>query len=90
MLTDAGQLRKLAQEYKVVYEKTSGKTPDDYLIDHSAGTYIYDQAGRLRLLMPYGSGPDMIAHDLKSLLASALDRVGLPGTVGLSYNSAVL
>jgi protein SCO1/2 len=71
MLTDAGQLRKLAQEYKVVYEKTSGKTADDYLMDHSAGTYIYDQAGRLRLLMPYGSGPDMIAHDLKSLLSGA-------------------
>ncbi len=62
-------LRQLAHEYKVVYQKTSVKAADDYLIDHSAGTYIYDPHGRLRLLMPYGSSPETIAQDLKVLLA---------------------
>jgi protein SCO1/2 len=71
MFTDAETLKKLAQEYKVVYQQTSVKAADDYLIDHSAGTYVYDPQGRLRLLMPYGSSPDAIAQDLRTLLASS-------------------
>jgi protein SCO1/2 len=47
------------------------KAADDYLIDHSAGTYVYDSQGNLRLLMPYGSSPDAIAQDLKTLLAAS-------------------
>jgi protein SCO1/2 len=70
MYTDAASLRLLAKDYKIVYQKTAQKNPDDYLIDHSAGTYIYDPKGRLRLLMPYGSKPEAIAQDLKTLLAS--------------------
>jgi protein SCO1/2 len=71
MYTEAGALRELAKEFKVVYQKTSVKGVDDYLIDHSAGTYIFDKKGNLRLLMPYGSSPDAIAHDLKVLLATS-------------------
>jgi protein SCO1/2 len=71
MYTDAASLKQLAKEYKVVYQKTSVKAADDYLIDHSAGTYIYDPQGNLRLLMPYGSSPDAIAKDLKALLAAS-------------------
>lgn len=63
-------LRRVASEFKVVYQKTSVKSADDYLLDHSAGTYIYDPQGRIRLLMPYGSSPETIAHDLKILLAT--------------------
>lgn len=70
MYTDTKSLKQLAKEYKVVYQKTSVKAEDDYLIDHSAGTYVYDPQGRLRLLMPYGSSPDAIAQDLKALLAA--------------------
>jgi protein SCO1/2 len=70
MYTDPETLRQLAKEYKVVYQKTAVKATDDYLIDHSAGTYIYDPKGNLRLLMPYGSSPDMIAQDLRTLLAT--------------------
>lgn len=71
MVADDETLKRLAKEYKVVYQKTSVKAADDYLIDHSAGTYIYDPQGRLRLLMPYGSSPDAIAHDLKLLLETS-------------------
>jgi protein SCO1/2 len=76
MYTDADTLKQLAKEYKVVYhkvvyQKTAVKGADDYLIDHSAGTYVYDPLGRLRLHMPYGSGPDVIVQDLKALLASS-------------------
>ena len=71
MVADADALKAIAKEYKVVYQKTSVKDADNYLIDHSAGTYVYDAQGRLRLLMPYGSSPDAIAHDLKVLLESS-------------------
>lgn len=71
MYADTEGLKQLAHEYKVVYQKTSVKGADDYLIDHSAGTYIYDPQGRLRLLMPYGSSPETIVHDLKILLPSS-------------------
>lgn len=71
MYTDDETLRQLAKEYKVVYQKTAEKAPDDYLVDHSAGTYVYDPEGRLRLLVPYGSGPDMIVQDLKTLLRTS-------------------
>lgn len=71
MYTDAASLALLAKEYKVVFQKTAQKGPGDYLIDHSAGTYVYDPQGRLRLLMPYGSPPEAIAGDLKTLLGGA-------------------
>ncbi len=71
MYTDAASLKLLAKEYKVVFQKTAQKGPDDYLIDHSAGTYVYDPQGRLRLLMPYGSPPEAIANDLRTLLGGA-------------------
>jgi len=71
MYADEQTLRALAKEYKVVYQKTSVKAADDYLIDHTAGTYVYDPQGHLRLLMPYGSSPDAIAQDLKTLLGAS-------------------
>lgn len=71
MYTDAESLRLLANEYKVVFQKSSVKAADDYLIDHSAGTYVYDPQGKIRLLLPYGSSPEAIAQDLRTLLASS-------------------
>ncbi|HQT31873.1 MAG TPA: SCO family protein [Thiobacillus sp.] len=71
MTADEANLKALAKEYKVVYQKTSVKGADNYSIDHSAGTYVYDAEGRLRLLIPYGSSPDLIAQDLKTLLGAS-------------------
>ena len=63
------QLKTLASEYKVVYQKNPGSDKGNYLMDHTAGTYIYDMQGRLRLLMPYGTRAELIAQDLKRLMA---------------------
>lgn len=62
------ELARLAKSFRVVYQKTAVKAADDYLIDHSAGTYVFDPQGRLRLLMPYGSSPSAIVQDLRTLL----------------------
>jgi protein SCO1/2 len=69
MYTDPVSLAELAREFKVVYQKTSIKGPAEYLIDHSAGTYVFDAQGRLRLHIAYGTGPAAIAQDLRTLLA---------------------
>ena len=40
-------------------------------MDHSAGSYVDDPPGRLRLYTRYGSGAAALAGDLKKLLAGA-------------------
>jgi protein SCO1/2 len=37
-------------------------------MDHSAGTYVFDPQGRLRLYVANGQGADVFAHDLRELL----------------------
>jgi protein SCO1/2 len=69
MHTDPVSLAELARDFKVVYQKNSVKGPTEYLIDHSAGTYVFDSQGRLRLHIAYGTGPAAIAQDLRVLLA---------------------
>lgn len=62
------KLAALTKDYKVYYKKVEGKTPTSYTMDHSAGSYIYDTAGRLRLYTRYGSGAPAMASDIKLLL----------------------
>ena len=67
----AEQLAAMAKDYKVYYKKVDGKTPTSYTMDHSAGSYVYDPAGRLRIYNRYGSGAQALAADVKVLLAEA-------------------
>jgi len=62
------KLALMAKDYKVYYKKVEGKTPTSYSMDHSAGSYIYDTQGRLRLYTRYGSGAAAMASDIKLLL----------------------
>ena len=61
-------LPDLAKSYKVYYKKVDGKTPTSYTMDHSAGSYVYDPQGRIRLYHRYGSGAQALADDVKKLL----------------------
>jgi len=69
LYTSQEQLAALAKDYKVYFKKVDGKTPTSYTMDHSAGNYIYDTQGRLRLYTRYGSGAPAMAADIKRLLA---------------------
>ena len=64
------QTKEVAKEFKVFYAKVPGKTENAYTIDHTAGSYIFDTKGRLRLFVRYGGGSDALAADLKTLLAA--------------------
>ena len=63
------QTAKTAKDFKVFYSKVPGTDPGSYTIDHTAGSYVFDRAGRLRLFIRHGQGPDPIVHDLRELLS---------------------
>lgn len=65
------QLAEVAKEFKVYFKKVEGKTPTTYVMDHSAGTYIFDPRGRARLYVRYGLKPEELASDVRTLLKEA-------------------
>jgi protein SCO1 len=62
------QTQAVAKEFKVFYAKVPGKEPDSYSMDHSAGSYVFDTNGRIRLLERYQTPPQALAEDLKRLM----------------------
>jgi protein SCO1/2 len=64
---DPAATARVAKEFRVFYQKVPGKTPDSYTVDHTAGSYVFDPQGRLRLLVRPGNVPNLVA-DLKTLL----------------------
>ncbi len=71
LYTDLDRLPELARSFKTYYKKVDGPTPTSYTIDHSAGSYVYDTQGRIRLYHRYNSGPEALASDVRRLLAEA-------------------
>ena len=65
---DAEATARTAKTFKVFYQKVPGKTPGNYTVDHTAGSYVYDTQGKLRLFLKHGAGAEPIAHDLRQLL----------------------
>jgi protein SCO1 len=65
---DAEATARTAKEFRVIYQKQPGREPGAYTMDHSAGTFMFDPQGRLRLYVGYGQGPDVFAHDIRQLL----------------------
>jgi protein SCO1/2 len=66
---DPQTIAKTAQAFRVFYQKQPGSTPGTYTVDHTAGSYVFDPQGRLRLYVKHGEKPELIAGDLKQLLA---------------------
>jgi len=52
----------------VFYQKVPGKTATSYTIDHTAGSYVFDRDGRVRLFVKHAQGVDALVGDLKRLL----------------------
>lgn len=65
---DAEATARTAKEFKVIYQKQPGKTPETYTIDHSAGTYVFDKSGRVRLFLRHEVPVEDVVHDLRILL----------------------
>jgi len=58
-----------AKHFKVFYAKVPGKTETSYTIDHTAGAYVFDPEGRVRLFTRHGTGAAALVHDIRLLLA---------------------
>jgi protein SCO1/2 len=67
---DAEALARTAKEFKIIFQKQPGRTPETYTVDHSAGTYVYDHNGRVRLFVRHDRPVEDLVHDIRLLLAS--------------------
>ena len=65
------KLEALTKDFKIYYKKVEGKAPTSYSMDHSAGSYIYDPKGQLRLFSRYGTPKDVLTKDIQTLLKGA-------------------
>jgi protein SCO1/2 len=65
---DEAGLEKIAKDFRIYYKKVPGSKPGSYTMDHSAGSYVFDQNGQLRLYIKHAQGPEVLAHDLKNIL----------------------
>lgn len=62
------EIARTAKEFKVIYQKVPGKTPTSYSMDHTAGSYVFDPQGKLRLFVKHSQSVDSIAADIKRLM----------------------
>ena len=51
----------MAKAFKIFYKKVDGQTPTSYTMEHSAGSYVFDTQGRVRLFTRYGVGAEALA-----------------------------
>ncbi|WP_037587143.1 SCO family protein [Stenoxybacter acetivorans] len=65
---DGAALAQVKQQYRIVSSKVPSDIPNQYLVDHSAGTYLIDQNGKAAVYEPYGQTAAQLAHDINLLL----------------------
>lgn len=63
------QTQATAKEFKVYFAKVPGKVEGSYTMDHSAGAFIFDAKGHVRLFERYGAGAEGLTADVKALIA---------------------
>lgn len=62
------EIAKAAADFKIFAAKVENSGKSGYTIDHSAGLYIYDKTGKIRLYVAYGEKPAVIAADIEKLM----------------------
>ncbi len=66
---NAEQTAKLQKDFKLFVQKVANKQGGGYSVDHTAGSYVYDPQGRIRLFVRSGQGPQTVLSDIKLILA---------------------
>ncbi|MBI4193604.1 MAG: SCO family protein [Betaproteobacteria bacterium] len=67
---DAGATARVAKEFKIFFQKQP-LPGGSYSVDHSAGTYVLDRQGRVRLFAPHNAGAPALLHDIRILLGAS-------------------
>lgn len=57
-----------AKVFKIFSSKVQAEGRSGYTIDHSAGMYVFDKAGKIRLYVDYGEKPAEMASDITLIL----------------------
>lgn len=65
------QTQATAKQFKVFFAKAPGKTEGSYTMDHTAGSFVFDPQGRIRLFIRQGGGAEAMASDIRLLLAGS-------------------
>jgi len=61
------EIKAAAKEFKVFYQKVPTKG-GNYTIDHTAGAFVFDPSGQVRLFVRYGMPVDQLLADIRQLL----------------------
>jgi len=64
----AGEIDETAKTFKIFYARQLEAGQTGYSFDHSAGIYVFDKKGKIRIYLKYGQKPVEIAHDLSRLI----------------------
>ncbi|TAL26272.1 MAG: SCO family protein [Aquabacterium sp.] len=59
------------RDFKVFVEQVPGRKPGEYTVNHTAGSFIFDGQGRIRLFTRYGMPQAELTEDLRRLVAGA-------------------
>lgn len=68
---DAAAIERTTKEFRVIYQRQPGQTPDTYTVDHSSGVYVFDPKGRVRLFVSGAQDAAVLEHDIRLLLSGA-------------------
>lgn len=69
--TTPDETARIAKDFKIFYQKNKNASQKMYTIDHTAGGYLLDKKGRVRLHFEHAQDPKIILHDLRILLEEA-------------------
>jgi len=58
----------LAKAFKVYFAKVPSPSGEGYTIDHTAGAYVFDKQGHVRLFARYGMPSEQLQADIKALI----------------------
>ncbi|HEX3052462.1 MAG TPA: SCO family protein [Aggregatilineaceae bacterium] len=64
---DDTTIKSITQDYGVFYQRESYDDPN-YLVTHTASTFVLDAQGRLHTVFPYATDPVLIADGVRALL----------------------
>ena len=62
------ELKPLLAGLRVYAGKVEGSRPDNYLMDHTSASYVFDQQGRARLLVRHNADSAPVVSDVEQIL----------------------
>ena len=79
LVGDADQLAAMASRFKAFYEREEGPVPGAYAMTHTAGGYLFDRQGKVRLFVPFGLPVEQLFSDIQRLTLEPEHPVKGPG-----------